>query len=125
MSSMPAAAPQTAPPALSEAQRLLNIFLAPSRTFSGLRRNSRWWVPWIVIAVASLAFIAVIDQKVGFDQVAHTMVANSSRAAQMEQLPPDQRAQRYETIARFTRIIGYASPITTLIVFLIVAAILT
>lgn len=124
MGSTPAAAPQTAPPALSETQRLLNTFLAPSKTFSDLRRDSRWWVPWIVLAVAFLAFIAIIDQKVGFDQIAHTMTANSSRAAQMEQLPPDQRAKQYESIARFTRILSYASPVTTLIVYLIVAAVL-
>jgi hypothetical protein len=52
------------------------------------------------------------------------MMANSSRAAQLEQLPPDQRAQRYESIARFTRIMAYASPVTSLIVYLIIAAVL-
>ena len=124
MSSTPAAAPQTALPALSETQRIVNTFIAPSRTFTDLRRNPRWWAPWIVLAIAFVAFIAVIDQKVGFDQIARTMTANSSRAAQTEQLPPDQRAQQYERIARFTRVLSYASPVTTLIVYLIVAAVL-
>ena len=124
MSSMPAAAPQTAAPALSDTQRILNTFIAPSKTFSDLRRNSRWWVPWIVLAIASVVFMVVIEQKVGFDQIAHTMTANSSRAAQMEQLPPDQRAQRYESMAKFTRILAYASPLTTLLVYLIIAAVL-
>jgi Yip1-like protein len=124
MSSMPAAAPQTASPALSETQRILNTFIAPSKTFSDLRRNPRWWVPWIVLAIASVAFMVVIDQKVGFDQIAHTMTANSSRAAQMEQLPPDQRAQRYESMAKFTRIFAYASPLTGLLIYLIIAAVL-
>jgi hypothetical protein len=125
MSSMPAAAPQTASPALSETQRILNTFIAPSKTFSDLRRNSRWWVPWIVLAIASVAFIVVIDQKVGFDQIAHIMTANSARAAQMEQLPPDQRAQRYESMAKFTRIFAYASPLTGLLIYLVIAAVLT
>jgi hypothetical protein len=124
MSTMPAAAPPAAPPALSETQRLLNTFIAPSKTFSDLRRNSRWWAPWVVLASAFLAFMAVIDQKVGFDQIAHTMTANSSRAAQIEQLPPDQRAKQYDSIARFTRVLAYASPVTTLIAYLIVAAVL-
>ena len=124
MSSMPAAAPQTASPPLSETQRLLNAFIAPSKTFADLRRNSRWWLAFLVIAVVSLAFIYVIDQKIGFDQVAHNMIANSSRAAQMEQLPPDQRAQRYESTAKFTRVFAYASPLVTLIVYLIIAAVL-
>lgn len=121
---MPAAAPQTASPPLSETQRLLNTFIAPGKTFADLRRNSRWWVAFLVLAVVSLAFIYVIDQKIGFDQVAHNMIANSSRAAQMEQLPPDQRAQRYESTAKFTRVFAYASPLVTLIVYLIIAAVL-
>lgn len=124
MSSTPAAAPQTAPPALSETQRLLNTFVAPSRTFTDLRRNSRWWVPWIVISLATLTFMYVIDQKVGFDQIAHNVIASSSRAEQIEQLPPDQRAKQYASIARFTRSLSYASPVTTLIVYLIIAALL-
>ncbi|HKW25728.1 MAG TPA: YIP1 family protein [Terriglobales bacterium] len=124
MSSMPTAAPPAAPPALSETQRIVNTFIAPSKTFTDLRCNSRWWAPWIVLAIAFLAFMAVIDQKVGFDQIAHTMTANSSRAAQMEQLPPDQRARQYGSIARFTRVLAYASPVTTLIAYLIVAAVL-
>ena len=124
MSSMPAAAAQTAPTALSEAQRLVNTFIAPSKTFSDLRRNSRWWVPWLVIAIASVAFIAVIDRKVGFDQVAHNVIASSSRLEQIEQLPPDQRAQRYESVAKFTRIMAYASPLTGLLIYLIIAAVL-
>ena len=124
MSSTPAAASQTAPPALSEAQRILNTFVAPSKTFSDLQRDSRWWAPWLLLAVASVAFMAVVDQKVGFDQVAHNVIVNSSRAEQVEQLPPDQRAQRYQSIARFSRIMAYASPATGLILYLIVAAIL-
>ena len=124
MSSVPAAAPQSAPPRLSEAQRILNTFIAPSKTFADLRNNSRWWVPWILIAIVSLAFMAVVDQKVGFDQVAHNVVASSSRAEQMEQLPPDQRAERIQGIARFTRVVAYASPVTALIIYLIMAAVL-
>lgn len=124
MGSMPAAAPQTAPTALSETQRILNVFVAPAKTFNDLKRNPRWWVPWLLLAVASLAFIVVVDQKVGFEQVARNIVVNSSRAEQVEQLPPDQRAQRYQSIARFSRTLAYASPVTALIIYLIVAAIL-
>lgn len=123
MSSMPAAAPQAAPPALSEAQRLLNTFISPARTFTDLRRKSRWWAPWLVIAVASLSFIYAIDQKIGFDQVAHNMIAYSSRAEQIEQMPPAQRAEQYARTARFMRILAYASPLTGLIIYLVIAAV--
>lgn len=124
MSSTPAAAPQSAPPALSEAQRVFNAFVSPTATFADLRRNSRWWVPWVLLGVVSIAFIATIDRKVGFDQVAHNAITNSSRVEQIERLPPDQRAQRYASTARLMRIAAYASPLTGLVVYVIVAAIL-
>lgn len=124
MSSTPAAAPQSAPPALSEAQRVFNAFVSPTATFADLRRNSRWWVPWVLLGIVSIAFIATIDRKVGFDQVAHNAIVNSSRVEQIERLPPDQRAQRYASTARLMRIAAYASPLTGLVVYLIVAAIL-
>lgn len=124
MSSTPAAAPQAAPPALSEGQRIFHTFVSPSATFTDLRRNSRWWVPWLLLGIVSIAFIATIDRKVGFDQVAHNAVVNSSRVEQIERLPADQRAQRYESTARLMRMVAYASPLTGLVVYVIIAAIL-
>ena len=124
MNTTPAAAPQTVPPALSETQRLVNTFIAPGRTFADLRRNPRWWVAWAVVAIVMLAFIAILDQKIGFPQVAHNLIVNSSRAEQIEQMPPEQRAQQYERVARFTRVMAYASPLTTLLMYLIIAAVL-
>ena len=45
------------------------LFIAPSRTFTDLRRNANWWAPFLITAIVSLLFVYVVDQKVGFRKV--------------------------------------------------------
>ena len=51
----PAPTPETAP--LSEGARIVNTFIAPSKTFTDLRRSASWWAPWILIAVFAIVNI--------------------------------------------------------------------
>ena len=64
--------PEPTGPGLSEPQRLVNTFIAPSKTFTDIRRNASWWVPLFLICIFSIAFFVMIDKKVGFEQVART-----------------------------------------------------
>ena len=41
------------PAPLSEGQRLIDTFIAPSKTFTDLRRNASWWAPFIAIVIVS------------------------------------------------------------------------
>jgi hypothetical protein len=43
--------PEAAP--LSEGARSVNTFIAPSKTFTDLRRNASWWGPWLLISIVS------------------------------------------------------------------------
>ena len=77
MATNPSAPPQpTQPPQLlqgpaplSEGQRILDTFFAPSQTFTDLRRSASWWAPFLIIAIVGLLFVYVVDQKVGFRKV--------------------------------------------------------
>jgi len=120
-----AAAPLPGDAPLSEPSRIINSFIAPSKTFTDLRRNSSWWVPWILISVVALLFVYTVQVKVGFDQVVHNEIANNARSeAQLSRLPADQRAERLQGITKFTQAVAYASPVTGLIAFVIIAAVL-
>jgi hypothetical protein len=114
-------AAEPAGPGLSEPQRLINVFIAPSKTFEDLKRNSKWWVPWLLISVFSIAFFVMIDQKVGFEQVAQHMVASNSR---LQQAPPAQQEQAVKFTALSLKIGGYASPLFILLYSVIIAAVL-
>ena len=69
-----AAVPPQEPAPLSEAQRLVNTFVAPSKTFTDLRRSASWWAPFLIITIVSLLFIYVVDQKVGFRKVVENLI---------------------------------------------------
>lgn len=121
---MSTASTATAPPPLSEPARLINTFVAPGAAFADMRRNQSWWVPWLLISVSAIAFFAVLGQKVGFEQIARNEIQKSSRYEQFEKLPPEQRERQMQITTTMTRYIGYAAPVTTLIIFIIVAAVL-
>ena len=108
-------------PGLSEPQRLINVFIAPSKTFIDIRRNASWWVPFLLVSVVSIAFFTTIDKKVGFDRVARTMMESNSR---MQQASPEQQEQMINITAKGLKFGGFASPIFVLLYAVIIAAVL-
>lgn len=120
----PLSAPPPETPALSEASRIGNVFIAPSKTFTDLKRNSKWWAPWLLLSLFSLAFLFLVDRQIGFDQVSRNQIARSSRAEQFEKLPADQQAKQIQISSTITRYFCYSIPVVNLLVFVIVAAIL-
>jgi hypothetical protein len=86
----PVAAPE--PTALSEGARIIDTFVAPSKTFTDLRRSASWWAPFLLLCVFSVAFFYVVGQKIGYRKVIENQIQVSPKATrQMEQLTPDQR----------------------------------
>jgi hypothetical protein len=110
---------------LSEMERVVDTFIAPSKTFSDLRRSANWLVPWLLLAIASVALVVVVDQKLGMVKVVENQLAmQPKQAAQLEKLSPEQRASQMQTIIRFNRVIAYAYPVVIVIVLAIIAAVL-
>ncbi len=111
--------------ALSEGQRLIDTFFAPSKTFTDLRRNANWWAPFLLIVVVSLLYTYVVDQKVGFRKVVDNMIQlQPKQAERIERMPVDQRLQVMQQQAMITRIISYAVPVIALGVYAVFAAVL-
>ncbi len=117
--------PPVEQPPLSEVERVVDTFVAPSKTFTDLRRSASWWVPWILLSIASVALFVVADKKLGMEKVVENQMALSPKQqANLDQLSPDQRAERIQAIAKFNRIIGYVYPVIMLIILAIIAAVL-
>src|SRR5579864_4225217 len=112
-------------PGLSEPQRLVNVFIAPSKTFEDLKRNSSWWVPFVISAVFGLLFGIVVVQKIDMRQFAQQQIDKSPIAQrQLERLTPEQREQNLAIRAAFTKGTFYGFPVFVLLGGLIFAAIL-
>jgi len=121
---LPAIAPEPAPQPLSQGSRIVNTFIAPSRTFSDLRRSASWWAPWLLMAIVSVLFSFSMDRNVGFDQISKNEIAKSPRAEQFDKLPAGRQAQELQISTLFTRCIAYGYPVLMLVGFVIFAAVL-
>ncbi len=117
--------PSPAPTPLSEGARIVDTFIAPSKTFTDLRRSASWWAPFLLMVVVSTIFVYTAGQKIGFRKIMENqMQSQPKQQERLEQLPPDQREQRLEGGAKFTGAISYAFPLITLIIWVIIAAVL-
>lgn len=87
----PEAPPQSA--GLTQWQRLTNIFVAPSKTFTDIRDHSRsWWLPLVVASLGAYILFAAITMKIGWAQVVDNAIHMQPKAEErMAQLPADQR----------------------------------
>lgn len=120
-----AVVPPQEPAALSEGQRLVNTFFAPSKAFTDLRRNASWWAPFLLIVIVSLLFMYVVDQKVGFRKVADNQLQlQPKQADRIESLPADQRQKVMQQQVALTKIISYSIPVIALIIYAIFTAVL-
>jgi Yip1 domain len=112
-------APPATPEKMSEGARILNTFIAPSKTFTDLRRSAAWWGPWLLIAIFSLAFVYSMGKQVGFEQISKNQIAHSKRADQFDKLPPDQQAKQLQISNKIIAGFGYGSPFLILLFSLI------
>lgn len=113
------------PAALSQTERVIDTFVAPTKTFTDIRRDSSWWLPWLIGALVGLALVSFIDKKVGMDKVTENQIElQPKQAAKLDQLPPDQRAAQLEVSTKITKAFAYGFPVINLIVVAIMAAVL-
>ena len=113
---------ETAQPGLSEPQRIVNAFVAPSKTFEDIRRNQGWWVPFLLGAIVTTCFFITIEKKVGWDAIVRDLVASNST---FQQSPPEvQQRQLRAMTASYKYGTEYGAAVFALIFALLEAAIL-
>ncbi|MGB8011342.1 MAG: YIP1 family protein [Terriglobales bacterium] len=116
--------PPQEPAPLSEGQRLVNTFFAPTKTFTDLRRSASWWAPYLIIVIVGFLFVYVVDQKIGFSKVSENLLQlRPKQAERIESLPADQRQKVMLQQVTITRIISYAVPFTVPIVYALIAGV--
>ncbi len=122
----PVAAPvppaaQPAQPGLSPVARIIDTFVAPSKTFLDIRQNASWWLPLVLSSIFAIAFWIMVDKKVGFEQVAQKTLSSSPR---FEQASPELQSQQVRVTAAILKYTGYVSPIFILLFALVIALVL-
>jgi hypothetical protein len=120
----PTPTPAPEPASLSEGARIVNTFIAPSKTFTDLRRNASWWGPWLLISIFALIFVYSMDRQIGFDQINRNEISHSSRADQFDKLSPEDQAKQLSFTDALVRYVSYGIPVTVLLFLAVTTAVL-
>jgi Yip1 domain len=119
-----AVVPSSEPP-LSQAARVVDTFIAPTKTFRDINRSASWWLPFVILAIVSVGFVTVVDKQIGFEKVYENQLRTSPKQAErLDQLPPDQRERQMQLGAKITGYFSYGFPVINLILLLVMALVL-
>ena len=117
--------PDATAPGLSQGERIIDTFIAPSKTFEDIRRSASWWLPFLLMVVLGYAFTFAMQKKIGFAQlVENTIRMNPKAAERMANVPPEQAAQQKKVMEYGFKATFYAYPLFILAFFAFCAVIL-
>jgi hypothetical protein len=99
-------------PGLSQVERVVDTFVAPTKTFTDILRSASWWLPFLLAVVVTIGVTVTIDKQIGFERVVENIVQSSPKQEeQLASLTPEQREGRVRAMAKGYRYTSYASPI--------------
>ena len=121
MGTAPSALVETTTPPLTQGQRVIYTYTAPSRTFTDILRDRSWWLPFVITAVFIYVFVFAMHSKVGWTKVTENgMKDTPKQAEQYASMTPPQRGMA----EKFTAGIWYAIPVLSLVIAAVIALVL-
>jgi hypothetical protein len=110
MSDVVAVDGQSTGPGLSQVERVVDTFIAPSKTFKDILRSTSWWLPFLLLVLVTLGSTVTIEKQVGWGRVAENQIHQSPKQEEaMANLTPEQRASRMQITANVWRYLSYGS----------------
>jgi hypothetical protein len=110
---------------LSEIERVVDTFVAPSKTFADILRSATWWMPFILLVLFGIASTFVVQREVGFDRVyMNSLHASPTQEDRINSLDPAQKAQAMDLGARITAGFSYGGPLLIVIFLAIYSLVL-
>ena len=114
-------------PGLSQWQRVVNTFTAPSKTFEDIKRGHKsWWMPFLITVLCGAVLYGAIVKQVSWK----TVYENQQRLApefakrMMDQMPPEQRAKADLQGPKNQAVTWAISPLGLLLIDVIAALVL-
>ena len=110
---------------LGQMGRVVDAFVAPTKTFTDILRSASWWLPFVLMVVFSCASSYTVAKQVGFERVYENQLHNAPKQEDaLNQLSPEERAKRMAIGVKFTQGITYAVPVFLVIGFAFYALVL-
>lgn len=113
-------------PKLSQMERVVDVFTAPSKTFTDIKNgHTSWWMPFLIMVVLSYVFFFVVNSKIGMRQVSENQIKLSPKAEErMQGLTPEQREGQMKISAYVTEGIFLASPVFVILMGIVISAVM-
>jgi len=109
---------------LSQVERVVDVFIAPTKTFTDVRRSASWWLPWLLVAAFSMVFSYTVLHKVGIPALVDSVVrATPSVEERLSGASPEDAAKIRQTMEMQFKFM-YAYPIIGIVLGLIAAGVL-
>jgi Yip1 domain len=115
------APPQQPEPKPNSLSRIAGVFFAPGETFASIVRRPDFVVPLVILLVVSLLTGILVAQKVDFKELARDTIESQPRA---KNLSPDIIEKQVNMTAGFMKVASYGSPVFSILLLVILAAIL-
>lgn len=78
---------------LSQVERVVDTFVAPSKTFTDILRSASWWLPLLLMVLSTTLVANTVGRKVGFDRVFQNQVQESQKTQdRIANSSPEQKA---------------------------------
>jgi hypothetical protein len=105
---------------LSQVERVVDTFIAPSKTFTDILRSTSWWLPFLLYLIVSAGFAFAVDKNIGFEAVTEQAIQQSQMTQdRMASLAPADRELAVHRQAVGTKYASYVGGIFFLIFALI------
>ena len=113
-------------PGLTQVERVLNVYTAPSKTFNDVKRFATWWFPFLITVLAGGILFTAITTKVTWAQIYENNQQNAPQWAKdmQDKQPPEARAQAQKMGPMTQEVTWALSPIGLFILDAIGAGIL-
>jgi hypothetical protein len=78
-------------PGLSQVERVVDTFVAPTKTFLDILRSTSWWLPFLLGSLVSYGLMAGISKKVGWSTLVDNQIqASTTNQTQLANATPEQ-----------------------------------
>jgi hypothetical protein len=112
-------------PGLSQIERVVDTFLAPTKTFTDILRSTTWWLPFVLGTIASYIFVASLQMKIGWSQLMDNSIqASPTLQAKLALLTPDQIATQHKILVTTAKVSSYSAPLLAMLSLLVIAVVL-
>jgi hypothetical protein len=102
---------------LTQAERVIDAFVAPSKTFTDILRDQSWWLPFLLAAILGYGYLFAIQKQVGWDTVAQNTLRQDPKASErLANATPEAKAQAEKFTQAIIKYTFFASPLLALLV---------